>query len=108
MVDVAVAGDRDVGLRQPAAVDDRRVVELVGHDEHAGSAEGGEHAEVGGEAGREQHGGLGALPGRQLGFELAVHWAVADDQPGRPRAGAPPLDGLDGGGRTAECWLSPR
>ena len=34
MVEVAVAVDRDVGAAQPAAVDDRRVVQLVGADEH--------------------------------------------------------------------------
>ena len=34
VVEVAVAVDGDVGAREPAAVDDRRVVELVGAHEH--------------------------------------------------------------------------
>ncbi len=52
--EVAVAVHRGVGAREAAAVDDRRVVELVGVHDRARGAERGEHAEVRGEPGREE------------------------------------------------------
>src|SRR5262249_61194264 len=82
VVEVPVAVDLDTGAAEPAAVDDGRVVELVGADEHAVTAEGREHAEVGGEPGREEDGPLGVLPLRHGRLEIAVDGARSDDQPG--------------------------
>jgi hypothetical protein len=59
---IGVAVHRDLGARHPAPVDDRGVVERVGAHEHVGPAERGEHPEVRGEAGGEEHRGLGAAP----------------------------------------------
>ena len=46
-----------------------------------GVGQGGEHGQVGGEAGGEQQRRLGALPLGQLGLELVVHGSAADDEP---------------------------
>ena len=88
-----------VGPRQPAPVDDRRVVELVGVDPHPRCAHGREQAEVGGVAGGEHHGRLGAPPGRR-GRPRARGGRVGSPRPGgdAPDAGAPLLDGVDRGG----------
>ena len=45
-----------------------------------GTAERAQHAEVGGEAGREADGGLGPLPVGQRALELAVDGARAGHQ----------------------------
>jgi hypothetical protein len=74
------------------------VVQLVRQDRHAGAAEGGEQADVGGEAGGEEQRRLGALPRRQVGLELGVQRARADHQSGRARARAPAVEGGVGGG----------
>ncbi len=95
---VAVREHRDLAAGEAGAVDDRRVVELVGAEERSRSAERGEHAEVRGEAGREEHRGVGVLPVGELLLELGVDRPGADDQPGRPRAGAPAVEcGVRGG-----------
>ena len=98
MGEVGVAVDGDVGPGQAAAVDDRGVVALVAQDPGAGTAEGGQHAQVGGVAGGEQEGGLGALPVGQLRLQLGVHRPGAGHQPGRSGPGAPAVEGVVGGG----------
>ena len=87
-----MAVDRDVGAAQPAAVDDRRVVQLVGAHERARSADGREHAEVGGEAGGEEGGAIRVLPFGERAFEIGVTGARADDQARRTRARAPAVE----------------
>ena len=64
VLDVAVVVDEDLGARQPAAVDDRGVVELVGEDDVAAAGERGDDAGVGQVARAEQQRGLGALERR--------------------------------------------
>src|SRR3712207_8755380 len=59
VLEVAVVVDERVGAGQPAAVDDARVVELVGEDHVALAREGGDHARVREVAGAEQQRGLG-------------------------------------------------
>src|SRR4029079_6553830 len=76
----------------PAAVDDRRVVELVGEHEHVGPAEGREDAEVRGEAGGEQSGPGAALPAGERALERAVHGTRSDDQAGRTGTGTPAIE----------------
>ncbi len=89
-----MAVDRERRTREAAPVDERRVVQLVGAHQGVGPGEGGEHAEVGGEAGGEQHGRLGVLPVGELAFELVVHRARAHDEPRRARPRAPTVDGV--------------
>ena len=75
---------------EPGAVDDRRVVQLVAHHEHVGGVgEGGEHGQVGGEPGRQQQRGLGALPVGQLGLELVVDGPAARPPAARRRCRSP-------------------
>src|SRR2546421_4295422 len=92
MVEVTVVVHLDSGAAQAASVDDRRVVELVGADEHAWRAERREDAEVCREPGREEHGALGALPVRQRRFEVGVHGARAHDQTSRAGPRPPPVE----------------
>ena len=107
--EVAVPVDRDLAAGEPAAVDDRRVVELVRADERARAAERGEHAEVRGEAGREEHRGLGALPVGERALELGVHRPRADDEPRRARSRCPTGRAPRARPRsTAGCWVRPR
>src|SRR5437764_671561 len=82
---------------EPAAVDDRRVVQLVTAHAYAGVRERRQHAEVGGEAGGKQEGALARFPFRKLAFELAVQRTAADDEPGCPRTRTPPVEGGVGG-----------
>ena len=87
-----MAVDGDVGAREAAAVDDRRVVQLVGADEHAAAAERREHAEVRREPGGEEHRALGALPLRELALELAVDGRDPTMRRAEPRSGAPAVE----------------
>jgi len=61
MLDVGVLIDERVGLREPAAVDDRRAVELVGEDDGAGPGESRDDADVCEVPGAEQERRLAAL-----------------------------------------------
>ena len=97
-VDVGVAVDGDLGVGQAGTVDDRRVVELVRADPHAGVAERGQHPEVGRVAGREDARRARApFQCGQLGLELVVHRARPGDQTRGAAAGAPAVEGLVGG-----------
>ena len=76
--------------RQPAAVDDRGVVELVAEQTRdAGPAERGEDAEVGGEAGGEEDGAAPGPSRRPARLELGVDRAGADDRAGPSRCRRP-------------------
>ena len=75
MAGVEMAVDRERSVGEAAAVDDRGVIQLVGADEHVGVREGGEHSDVRGEAGAEEHRAFGVLPLRECGLQLGVHRA---------------------------------
>jgi hypothetical protein len=97
-VEVGVRVDDGLGSRQPAAVDDRGVVELVREHDPARRRERGDHARVGQEARAEQHACLGALERRELLLDARVQRHVPRHQARRPRARAPLLGGVRGGG----------
>ena len=86
---VAVAVDEGLGPREPAAVDDAGVVELVGEDDLASAGEGGDRAHVGEVARAEQQRRLVALELGQPRLQPAVHIHVAGDQPRGPGSGSP-------------------
>ena len=65
------------------------MVQLVREDAHARAAQRGQHAQVGGEPGREADGSLGPLPVGQLPLQLEVDGAAAGDQARGTGAGAP-------------------
>ena len=68
------------------------------HTSTSAAGERGEHAEVRREAGGEQHGRLGALPGGQGALELGVHRAAPDDEPRRAGPGTPTVERIVRGG----------
>ena len=86
--DVFVAEDLDLGARQPGAVDDAGVVELVGDDEVFFAEDGRDRARVGGEAGLEDDAGFDVLEARDLFFQLHVDLHGAGDGAHRARADA--------------------
>ena len=71
--DVRVAVDERLGAREATAVDDRRVVELVGQDHRARARERADDADVRHVARPEEHGGLGVLERGEPLLEAAVH-----------------------------------
>jgi hypothetical protein len=89
VVEVAVVVDEGLRARQPAAVDDRRVVELVGEDDVAPVGQCRHHAHVGEVARAEQQRGLGALERREALLEPAVDGHRARDESRGPGADAP-------------------
>ena len=97
VVDVGVAVDERLGARQPAAVDDRGVVELVGEDDLAAAGERRHHAEVGQVARAEQQRALRALELRQPLLQAPVQRHVARHQARRARAHAPAHRRVGGG-----------
>ena len=96
--EVAVRIDRNVGVGQARAVDDRRVVELVRADQDTGIGEGGEYAEVGREPGGKEHRSLGVLPLGECRLELGVDGSAADDESRRAGARAPTIERVVGRG----------
>ena len=72
VLEVAVVVDERLGPRQPAAVDDRGVVELVGEDDRARAGQRADDADVGQVARAEEQRRLGALEGGQRLLEPAV------------------------------------
>ena len=93
---VAVPVHREWCLREATPVDERRVVQLVGHHEHVRARERREHAQVGREPGGEQHRVVGVLPLGERGFELGVHGARAHDEARRARSRTPAVDRVMG------------
>ena len=79
------------------------------HDQRVGPGEGGEHAEVGGEAGGEQHRGLGALPRRRA--RASSSWCTGRE-PTMSRAAPRPVPQRSSAScaaaTTAGCWVRPR
>ena len=81
---VAVRIDADVGPRKPAAVPKAGVVLAVAEDHVAGSDQGGDRAQVGGEAGGKQQRGLGPL---ELRPAAASNCRCKSRMPGHQRTG---------------------
>ena len=108
-VEVAVRVDGDLGTREPGPVDDRRVVEFVRADQDVLVAERGDHAEVGGEPGGEEDGGLGAAS--ILRARARARWWIgrlptisrAAPAPAPQRSSASWAAAI-----TAGCWVRPR
>ena len=97
VLEVAVAVDEGLGPRQPAAVDDAGVVQLVAEDDLVLAGEGRDHAGVGQVPGAEQERRLIALELGQAFLERPVRSHPARDQARGPGPGAPPDRRLGGG-----------
>ena len=94
--DVLVAEDLDLGAREPRAVDDAGVVQLVGEDEVVFAEDGADGAGVGREAALKDDAGLDIFEARDLFFELHVDAHGAGDGAHGARAHA---EGARGGQR---------
>ena len=105
---VAVGIDAHVGPGQPAAVDDRGVVELVGVDDHSGAAKTDRTDRLAANPVGKRTARLGALPVGERRLELVVDRAGAGDQPGRACAGAPAVEGPWAAATTAGWVVRPR
>ena len=97
VVHVVVAVDEDLSARQPAAVDDRGVVELVREDDLARARKRADDAQVREVPGAEQERGLSALERGELLLEPAVDGHRAGHEARRARAHAPAHRGVGGG-----------
>jgi hypothetical protein len=86
---VGVAVREHVRPRQPAAVGDRRVCELVVENDLAPARERGDHAEVGERAGPEHDRGVGSREAREALLEPPVQGHGAGGHPGGAGADAP-------------------
>jgi len=94
LVHVAVRVTESLGLAQPDAVDDRRVVELVRDDRVLVVEQRLEEAAVGVEAGAEENRVVGAEKRREPLFELAVERLRSADEAHRRHPVAPAVEGL--------------
>ena len=88
--------DGDPGAREPAPVDDARVVQLVGEDGVLPAGQRRDRTGVGQVAGGEDDGVLASLQPGQRGLEAPVQVAGARHEPGGAAARPPP----SGGGRS--------
>ena len=86
-----------LGLAEPDAVDDGRVVQRVGDDRVLLVEERLEQAAVGVEAGRVEDRVLGPEEARDGRLELLVDVLGAADEPDAREAEAPPLEPVPGG-----------
>ena len=91
-VHVAMGKDLDRRAAEPRAVDDARVVQLVGDDEVVFGEDGGDGAGVGGEAALKDDGGFGFLELREPPLELHVNRHGAGDRAHRAGADAELLE----------------
>ena len=87
--EVAVREDLDPRFREPAAVDQRSVVERVGEDQILRSGEDGNDGAVGRVAAVEEHRRFGACESGQRPLQLVLRKEIAADEAARPRARAP-------------------
>src|SRR5262249_57905743 len=87
--DVAVGIDVDGRSREPAAVDDAGMVERVAEDVIPAADERADGAHVGLVAGGKEQRRLGALEGRELGFDLDVQVEMARNETRRPGPASP-------------------
>ena len=72
--------DADLRTRQPATVDDARVVPLVAQDQVTARDQGRDRAGVGGEAGRKEQCRLGPLEFSQSPFQQGVRFRASGYQ----------------------------
>ena len=79
-LDVLVRKHLDRGAAQPAAVDDARVIQLVGDDDVVFREDRLDGAGVRGKTALKDDGGFGALEGRQPPFELDMDRHRARDR----------------------------
>ena len=96
-VDVLVRKHLDRRAAQPAAVDDARVIQLIGDDDVVLGEDGRDGAGVGGEAALKHHDGLDVLELGEAALELHVHLHRAGDRAHRARADAVLADGVERG-----------
>jgi hypothetical protein len=94
VLDVRVAVDEGLRACQSAAVDDRRVVELVGEDDLTAARQRRDHADVRQVARTEEQRRLRALEVGQALLQAPVHGHRARHQPRRPGADAPAHRGV--------------
>ena len=92
---VLVAEDLDFGPREPRAVDDGGVVQLVGEDEVVLAQDGADGARIGRESALEDHAGFHVLEARNLLLQLHVDLHGAGDGSHRARAHAQLPRGLE-------------
>ena len=76
---VLVLEDQDFGAGQAGAVDDRRVVQLVGDDEVFFAQHRRYRAGIGGESGLEDHAGFDIFEAGDFFFQLHVNFHGAGD-----------------------------
>ena len=86
--DVLVREDLDLRAREPRAVDDRRVVQLIADDHVLLAQDRSDRAGVRHEAGLEHQGGIGMLEVGEAALQLLVHRHRAGDRSDGPAAGA--------------------
>ena len=92
---VFVGEDVNLGFRQPAAIDNAGVVQLVGNDVIFGGEDRGNRAGVGGESGLKYHAGFDVLEARDALLQLHVQRHGAGDGPDGARSRAVFPGGLD-------------
>ena len=92
---VFVAEDQNLRLREPRAIDDRRMVQRIGDDEVVLAQYGRHRARIRREARLEDHARLHVLEARDLFFELHVDFHRAGDGAHRARSHAVLARGLE-------------
>ena len=107
-VQIAMLIDDGLGAREPAAVDDRGMVQRVGEDHVPVVGERRDHAEVGQVARPEQHAGLMAFELRQFGLELLVRVRVPETRRDAPLPAPHCSAASAAAARTAGWPASPR
>src|SRR5208283_836415 len=85
--------DRDLGAREPRAVDERGVIEPIGEDEVPRARQRGQHAYVGGIAARKGESAVGAEPPGQRTLEGFVLQPLPGDE---ARGARPQREGWTG------------
>jgi len=86
---VCVRKDFDASAGEPAAVDDRGVVQRVGENQVFGSGDGRQQAAVRGIAAAEEQRCVAVREARQLRFQLLRRKEIAANEAARAGAGAP-------------------
>ena len=107
-VDVLVRKHLDGRPAQPAAVDDARVIQLVGDHHVVLGEDGGDGARVRGEPALEHDDGLGLLEGGEAPFELHVDVHGARNRADRSRSRRRGRESRRAPVRAAGCVVRPR
>ena len=87
----------DGGLREPAAIDDRGVVQLIGNDQVVLAQDRGDGSRVGRKAGLKHYAGFRVFETRDLLFELHVDLHRAGNGAHRSGSHAPAARGFERG-----------